>query len=181
MARFIDKAREFLPFLPGGKSRPTHREVMALRPLRNPHAQWERSGDDGLVTITLTRSLAHRWDRLIGIVFQIPTARKIDMSDELSSRVWELCDGNHTVAAISTEIGHQYQLGQRQAEVSVLTFLNTLQSKRLVGLAPVGDRLKASPSASTAKAPAGGGSRSGSGDHSKGSKGYYASRKQRAR
>jgi len=169
MASFIDKAREFLPFLPGGGSKPSHRVVMGLRPLRNPHAIWERSGDDNLVTITLTRSLAHRWDRLIAKVFTIPTDRKIEMSDELSSRVWEMCDGAHTVGSIATEIGHQYQLGQRQAEVSVLTFLNTLQSKRLVGLAPDQQNVRRARKVSTDD------------NSAKGSKGFYARRKERAR
>ena len=169
MTTLVDKARAFFPFLPGGKTKPSHKMVMSLRPLRNVHAVWERTGEDGLVTITLTRSLVHRWDKLIAKVFKIPTDRKIDMSDELSSRVWELCDGEHTVGAIADEIGHHYQLGRRQAEISVLTFLNTLQAKKLVGLAP--DHVKLKKAQSTA-----------AGEQSnQGSKGYYARRKQRAR
>jgi len=169
MATIVDKAREFFPFLPGGKTKPSHKMVMGLRPLRNAHAAWERTGDEGLVTITLTRSLVHRFDKAIAKVFKIPTDRKIEMSDELSSRVWELCDGDHTVGAISDEIGRDYQLGRRQAEISVLTFLNTLQAKKLVGLAPDESRLKKAIPTTAGR------------ETSQGSKGFYARRKQRAR
>lgn len=170
MSVFLDKARQFLPFLPG-KPRPTHKEIMALRPLRNPHATWKRTGEDGLVTVTLTRSLAHRFDRTLASIFKIPADRKIEMSDELSSRVWELCDGAHTVLAISTEIGKRYQLGQREAEVSVLTFLNTLQVKKLVGLSPDQQTTKVKKQEPS----------SGDADAARGSEGFYVRRKQRTR
>jgi len=74
-------------------------------------------------------------DKWIGRIFSVPTDRKIEMTDELSSLVWELCDGEHTVMSISGEIASKYKLSTRQAQVSVLAFLNTLENKRLVGAA----------------------------------------------
>jgi hypothetical protein len=67
-------------------------------------------------------------------MFGIPSTRRIELTDEISSYVWVCCDGNRTVSDIAEDISHRYKLNKRQSEVSVLTFLKTLQSKGLIGI-----------------------------------------------
>jgi hypothetical protein len=126
-------AQRFLPGLLGGFRRPQGREVLDLRPVRHPTVVWEFSGDDRLVVL----SVARREDLLTGLaakLFGIPATRKIELTDEISSYVWTCCDGKHTVAEIAADISRRYKLNKRQSEVSVLTFLKTLQMKQLVGI-----------------------------------------------
>ncbi|MDR3709785.1 MAG: PqqD family protein [Capsulimonadaceae bacterium] len=166
LARLIDRARQSIPFFGSGK-RPRPQQVLVLRPIRNPRVKWERSAETGLVVVTLAHHPYKRWDKLIGKIFQIPTERRIEMTDELSSLVWELCDGAHTVASIANQIAKEYKLTQRQAEVSVLAFLNTLQGKRLVGVPPEQSE-EINKGADPRKT-----------ERAKGNKGFYATRKYR--
>jgi hypothetical protein len=162
----LDKAKNAIPFFDGGK-RPNAQQVLGLRPVRNPKVKWLRHPETDLVVVTLEYHPFRAWDKLIGKIFQIPTERKIEMSDELSSMVWEMCDGKHTVSQIAGDIAREYKLTHRQAEVSVLAFLNTLQGKRLVGVAPdQAENIHNGPP----QPPKG----------SKGKTGFYGSRKQRS-
>ena len=130
----LSKLRQYLPFLAGGKNQPTQKQVMGLRPTRNPAVNWERVGPDNLVVISFTPKTFEGRARIIDRLFGIPSEKKIELTDELSSCVWEMCDGKHTVAEIASFLTGKYKLGKRQSEVSVLAFLKTLQSKRLVGV-----------------------------------------------
>lgn len=166
-SRLIDTMSQYVPFL-RRRNRPSPQQILRLRPVRNPNVKWSRSEETGLVVIVLENHPYRSWDKMIGKIFQIPTQRRIEMSDELSSLVWELCDGAHTVAGIAGRIAQDYKLTARQAEVSVLAFLNTLQGKRLVGI-PVDQAHEI---------------KQGDGGQSvrnvKGHKGFNATRKQRA-
>ncbi|HEY3333158.1 MAG TPA: PqqD family protein [Capsulimonadaceae bacterium] len=166
LGNVVNKLKK-LPFL-GGTKRPNAKQVLALRPIRNPAVKWERNPETDLVVVTLAYHPYRNWDKLLKKVFRIPTERRVEMSDELSSMVWEMCDGTNTVSAIATHIATKYKLTQRQSEVSVLSFLNTLQGKRLVGV-PL-DQSDITNDGPKQEPPKG----------SKGSKGFYGSRKQRS-
>jgi hypothetical protein len=122
-----------LPAWLGGGNRPYGRQVLTLRPLRHPSVSWERSDDENLVVITIGRR-NDAWTSFAARMFGLPPTRKIELTDEISSYVWTCCDGNHSVAQIVDDISARYKLGRRQSEVSVLTFLKTLQTKRLIGV-----------------------------------------------
>lgn len=162
------KLRQLMPFLPGGKPEPAAGQVLALRPLRNPAVRWERKGDDDLVVITYKPKPFEGRLRLVDKLFGLPSEKKIELTDELSSAVWEMCDGKYTVAEIASFLSQKYKLGRRQAEVSVLAFLKTLQTKRLVGV-PVDQARelaeKQKPARRGEKAPA---------RATRGSEGFYA-------
>ena len=172
-SKLIDAMQQYVPFM-RNKNRPSPQAILRLRPVRNPNVKWERSAETDLVVLVLDNHPFRYWDKMIGRIFQIPTQRKIEMSDELSSLVWELCDGTNTVQAISGRIAKEYNLTLRQAEVSVLAFLNTLQGKRLVGV-PVEQAAEikqdtANKQSGANKAPT----------NVKGHKGLHATRKQRS-
>lgn len=165
----IAKLRQFLPFLPGGKSAPTQKQVMSLRPQRNPAVKWERVGEDNLVVISFTPKTFQGRTKLLDRIFGIPSEKKIELTDELSSSVWEMCDGKHTVAQIAAQLSDKYKLGRRQSEVSVLAFLKTLQSKRLVGV-PIDQARALNEDQKTTRDQ-------GKASQPKGSEGFYARRK----
>ncbi|HEX5322463.1 MAG TPA: PqqD family protein [Capsulimonadaceae bacterium] len=165
----LDKIRQFMPFLPGGKPQPTQKQVMSLRPLRNPAVKWERAGEDNLVVISYTPKTFEGRPRFIDRLFGISSEKKIELTDELSSSVWEMCDGKHSVSQIAVFLAEKYKLGRRQSEVSVLAFLKTLQTKRLVGV-PLDQAKALASEAKTSK-------ERGKAVQPKGSEGFYARRK----
>jgi len=73
-------------------------------------------------------------------------ARKIDQStyvldpetsalhtfDEVGERIWELCDGQRSVAEIANVIEGEYEVDAPQAEADVVEFLDELVTKGLV-------------------------------------------------
>lgn len=165
----LAKLRQFLPFLPGGPTKASPQQVLGLRPLRNPAVKWEREGDENLVVIRYTPKPFEGRPRFIDRFFGLPSEKRIELTDELSSAVWEQCDGKHTVAEIAGFISKEYKLGRRQAEVSVLAFLKTLQTKRLVGV-PIDqarELIQAQKGSGSVPKPSAAG----------GNEGYYAGRK----
>ena len=167
----LAKLRQYLPFLPGGPPKASAQQVLGLRPLRNPVVKWERTGEDNLVVISYLPKPFEGRPRFIDRFFGLPSEKRIELTDELSSAVWELCDGKHSVAEIAGFISKEYKLGRRQAEVSVLAFLKTLQTKRLVGV----PRDQARELAQSQKSPKVVSKAPPSGE--RGNEGYYAGRK----
>ena len=52
--------------------------------------------------------------------------------DEIGSRVWELCDGERTVAEIAASIAKEYDAPASEIERDVLELLNDLQAEQLL-------------------------------------------------
>jgi len=52
--------------------------------------------------------------------------------DEVSGRIWELCDGSHSVAAMVEEICQDYDAPSEDVEQDVLAFLGEMAEEKLV-------------------------------------------------
>lgn len=52
--------------------------------------------------------------------------------DEVSGRIWELCDGDHSVAAMVEAIRGEYEAPAEDVEADVLAFLDEMAGERLV-------------------------------------------------
>ena len=52
--------------------------------------------------------------------------------DEVSDRIWELCDGDHSVAAMVEAICRDFEAPAEDVEADVLAFLGEMASERLV-------------------------------------------------
>ena len=52
--------------------------------------------------------------------------------DEVSDRIWKLCDGDHSVAAMVEAICQEYEAPADEIEADVLAFLGEMASERLV-------------------------------------------------
>jgi hypothetical protein len=116
-------------------------QVLGARPVRNPLVEWTREkrsgsaeGDDA-PEVALLR-VPRRKDRLGNVVaklFKLPDFRKLEL-DEIGSDVWEMCDGSHSVEALTKAVCAKYRLNRRQAEASVTAYLRMLAERRLIAL-----------------------------------------------
>lgn len=105
-------------------------EAFQARPVRNPALKW-RINDEGLVEVIVPRR-KDTFGRLMGFLFFVPESRPITL-DEVGTRVWNLCDGDHTVEEIIRALSDEYKLGRREVEVSLTEYLRTLGKKGMVG------------------------------------------------
>ncbi len=65
------------------------------------------------------------------VVF-LPGKGQVRILNKLGTAVWELVDGERTVAEIAEEICKKYDVEREVAERDALEFLKTLQDKELV-------------------------------------------------
>lgn len=52
--------------------------------------------------------------------------------DEVSGRIWDLCDGDHSVSAMVEAIRQEYEAPADDVEADVLAFLGEMAGERLV-------------------------------------------------
>ena len=52
--------------------------------------------------------------------------------DEVSGRVWDLCDGSHSVSAMVAALCQEYDAPAESVEEDVLSFLGEMADERLV-------------------------------------------------
>ena len=108
----------------------TRRQALSAFPVRNPDLTWRELESDEVV-VTVTRPSRATW-RIISWLFYVPDSRDIAL-DEVGSLVWRLCDGEHSVDALVDALVERYQLGKREAEVSLTTYLRDLGKRGLIG------------------------------------------------
>jgi len=104
---------------------PSKEVILKSKPIRNPLVEWKKyeSGE-----IALIIKMKETW---LSKFFKTSRERKIVL-DKVGSFVWELCDGKHTIEDIINELCKKYKLRPREAEVSLITYLNMLAQRRLV-------------------------------------------------
>lgn len=100
------------------------------RPVRNPSLKW-RVNDEGTVEVIVPRR-KDMFGRVMGFLFFVPESRPITL-DEVGTRVWHLCDGEHTVEQVVAALADEYKLQRREVEVSLTEYLRTLGKKGMVG------------------------------------------------
>ena len=124
------------------KPRLTREAMLESRPARNELLEWEKT-EAGEVRITVTRQ--ETWKtRLLSKLFYIPEQRTITL-DEVGAQVWQMCDGQTSVARMIEDLRDHYKLDRKEAEVSLLSYLKTLGQKRFVGFLVEGARKTAPP------------------------------------
>jgi hypothetical protein len=105
------------------------REFLALRPARNPKIEWEDV--DGKAVLTIPR--ANNWRlKLVNLFFPVPETRKVVL-DSIGSLVWRHCDGENSIDKLSRELQREYNLGGREAELSLQQFFKDLGRRGYVG------------------------------------------------
>ncbi|MDQ2799332.1 MAG: PqqD family protein [Armatimonadota bacterium] len=126
-----------IPFVGRQKGGLPRAEMLALRPVRNPSITWEpkTAEDDEETPVGVALRVPHRDDwtsRLLARFFGMPPRKTIEL-DEFGAGVWERCDGKHTIEQLVRHTCDAYKLNQRQAEVSIVRFMQMLAQRRLIG------------------------------------------------
>lgn len=104
-------------------------QALQARPIRNPALKWTEL-DSGEIRIVLPRR-KDATGKLLSVLFYIPKSRPVNL-DVVGSRVWSLCDGEHTVADIADVLADEHKLHRREAEVSLTEFLKMLGKRNMV-------------------------------------------------
>jgi len=108
----------------------TPAEFSKLRPTRNPLVEWKKSGEHDIV-VTVRRPKSPRSD-LAAKIFMVPDKKKFRL-DEIGSLVWGLSDGKHTCKEIVETLCRKYKYVRREAEVSLMSYMQTLSARNLIG------------------------------------------------
>lgn len=109
----------------------SRREVLQLRPLRNPALDWYEEED----RVVLHIHRAQTWKtRLLGVFFPLPEDRRVAL-DAIGTDVWRMLDGKATLGQIARAVANKYKLSPREAELSVQQFFKELGRRGYVGFA----------------------------------------------
>ena len=110
----------------------TREQAMQAWPVRNP-ALTAHVSDDGIVTVELPRRKDFMGG-VLGFLFSVPQSKPVQL-DEVGSFVWNLCDGEHTVADITSALAEEYKLNRREVELSLTDYLQTLAKRGIIAFA----------------------------------------------
>ena len=110
---------------------PTWREMLLLKPVRNPGLEWAE--EEERVVLTIHHETQTGWKaRVIGMVVSMPKNRRVEL-DAIGSDVWRLTDGKNTLGFIAKDLAKKYKLSPREAELSLQQFFKELGKRGYIG------------------------------------------------
>lgn len=113
----------------GAKKVPTRKELLALRPMRNPDLEW--SEEDGRIVLHIKhKKMAKAW--LLTKLFPIPEDRRVVL-DAIGTDVWQLIDGKTNIGRIAKVLAQKYKLTPREMELSLQQFFKELGRRGYIG------------------------------------------------
>ncbi len=112
------------------KEKLSRAQALDAVPVKNQAAS-EAEGKEGGITLTLHRQET-LFVRFISKFLFVPREKKISL-DKLGSWVWKKCDGKTPVSKILNQMSEEFRLSRKEAEVSLMSFLKSLSSKKLIG------------------------------------------------
>ena len=116
---------------------PTWREMLQLRPVRNPALEWEE--EEGRVVLHIRHFEKRNWKmRLVNMLISMPDNRRIVL-DAIGTDVWQMTDGQNTLGRIAKKLAEKYKLSPREAELSLQQFFKELGRRGYVGFLTEGD------------------------------------------
>jgi hypothetical protein len=110
------------------------RKVLEAFPIRNPSKDLKWTKKDGLVVIRIKKMFS-RFERRLHKVVGGPEWLRIPL-DGPGSRIWELCDGEHTVMDIAFDVHSKFKEEVEPVLKRVLKFLELLLKRNLILLKP---------------------------------------------
>jgi hypothetical protein len=142
MSSFTDSIKRYVPLV-GRKPKIERKDALAIVPVRHPLIKWERVDNEVVLSIPMREDKFARMIKSLMKVTrmarELPDYKQLAL-DEVGSRVWELCDGDSTIDDVVIGVTLQYKLTRREAEASVIMFLQTLAKKNLIGLMSAGGK-----------------------------------------
>jgi hypothetical protein len=102
--------------------------LLRAKPVRNPQAELAEMANGNLeLGIPFEKPRGLRWFFRSQKVF----TRRFEL-DGLGRKVWDLCDGEHTVRQLIETFSKSEGLNLREAEVSMITYLETLGKRGII-------------------------------------------------
>lgn len=115
------------------KKTPTRREMLALRPLRNPALEWAEENGQVVLHIKRGQGTRAKWTlRLLSIFVPLPENHRVAL-DPIGTHVWRMLDGQTTVERIIKSLAREYKITPREAELSLQQFFKELSRRGYVG------------------------------------------------
>lgn len=105
------------------KTPPSRRDVLNLRPVRNPDLEW--SEQDGQVVLHIKHTRNNWKSRLLNFFMEMPRGRNVVL-DQVGTDVWKAIDGEKTFAQVAQLLSKKHKLTLREAEVSLQQFFKEL-------------------------------------------------------
>jgi len=127
----------------------TREQSLTAIPIRNDNVHWETDEDVDETLIIIPRR-DDWWVRMLARFFFVPGHKKVTL-DELGSFVWKRCNGETTVDELIESFGERYKLSRKEAELSMIAFLQQMAKKRLIGLAVPGQEQHSEPPSGTGR------------------------------
>ena len=109
----------------------TREQLLQACPIRNPQAEIAET-DQGLLDVAIP------FEKPKGLTWFFrgkKTLLRRFQLDQLGRKVWDLCDGEHTVRQLIETFSRDERLNLREAEVSMLTYLETLGKRGIIFMA----------------------------------------------
>ncbi len=111
---------------------PTRRDVLKMRPVRNPSLVWDEQ--EGQVVLHITHAHTSWKARLLSVFMDLPRSRTVVL-DPVGTDIWKEIDGEKTFAQLAQMLAKKHQLTPREAEVSLQQFFKELARRGYVAFA----------------------------------------------
>lgn len=112
-----------------GKLPENKKKVLLAYPIRN-EVKWQK--ENGVIIITFKKNFT-RFERFLNKYLKGPEDIKLRL-DEVGTRIWELCDGEHTIKDILLIIDNEFKEKIEPVDKRVSGFLEILLKRGLVRL-----------------------------------------------
>ena len=107
----------------------TRRDVLKMRPIRNPNLEWNEQ--EGQVVLRVTHNRTSWKARLLSVFMDLPRNRTVVL-DQVGTDIWKAIDGHNTFAQLAQMLVKKHQLTPREAEVSLQQFFKELTRRGYV-------------------------------------------------
>ena len=110
------------------------RRVLMAFPVRTRHKdlKWWHGRKDGLVVVSIRKNFS-RVERALRKVAGGPEFLRIPL-DKPGTRIWELCDGKHTVLDIALIMNEEFREEMEPVLPRVIKFMELLLKRNLISL-----------------------------------------------
>jgi hypothetical protein len=73
------------------------------------------------------------WVRVLAKILLLPKGKTVTL-DKIGAWVWRKCDGVRTVEDLLRMFCREFKLNEKEAEVSLITYLKTLMQRAIIGM-----------------------------------------------
>lgn len=113
------------------------RDLLMMRPKRNPNVEWEEDEETGFVTLIYPKNLS-TFERTLAFVFK-PVMELRRPLDSPGSFIWLMCDGENNIATICTAVDQAFKETMEPVLKRVVGYLEILAKRGLIYMGALDD------------------------------------------